>query len=682
MLGVADQTVAPENAPEPQGASPTLVNIWRNVIRENAGDGLEIRHANNPSTVHDAPLHPGYFPLTVIARENTIEYNLGRGVDILNQGGHREPQIADEDPDTGAHPDNQFSPTDTTIRLVDNKIASNAKEGVYVVNTASRTQEQIGPTPVPSNPIDPTRGLNSDGAIEAVPRLALELHNNLIIKNGVELDVDDQGNPIDTLSGAGLVMRVGTSDADSITAVEADFASGDPDILDDPLFEPNLEPFEFFNRRQPGGVVAKITENTFEGNYGADVYIESFTSAGAGAVRPTIARLDMIFKDNEGDSLDVTNFGAYYDTPRNNAQRTSVLIPLPGGLTEIFGRVVGVHTSTIVGGPITDNSGTIPIPNAIPTASAFDGDDDADVTVSPLDDRSNIYNGNEFVFLNGPNANEARDVLSYSGLGLNRFTVNPDMPSAPDLGNVFDVELSQETVFDVVLLEGDPRDDPNAPPLTTNLVTGDLAGLGLTIRFIDEVDFNDDGTDDALDDQQQPARDQSTTIVNNFELVNGQSSDANNPNKFHVDQTTGAFVDNVSTIPGTGRGPVASDAGGKLDGTTSNQTLQVAPALNDAPRDENLFVITAVLAGAGDPTFRVAGAAVANGPDGTAGTETNSFSNANLGFTDKVSLETGGDPTDELPFEWGELPTDNELRILDFFQPLTPLPPAPPRWFD
>ncbi len=682
MLGVASQTVAPQDAPEPQGASPTLVNIYRNVIRKNVGDGLEIRHANNPSSIHDAPLHPGHFPLTVIARENTIEYNGGRGVDILNQGGDREPQIADNDPDTSAFFENQFSPTDTTIRLVDNKIASNAKEGVYVVNTASLTQEQIGPTPVPADPEDPTRGLNNDGLIEAVPRLALELHNNLIIKNGAELDTDDQGNAIPTLSGAGLVMRVGTSDADSITAVESDYASGDPEILNDPPFEPNLDPFVFFNRRQPGGVIAKITENTFEGNFGADVYIESFTSSGAGAVRPTLARLDMIFRDNVGDSLDVTNFGAFFGTPRQNAQRTSVLVPLPGGLTEIFGRVVGVHTTTVVGGPITDNSGTVPIPNAIPTASAFDGDDGADATVSPLDDRSNIYNGNELVFLNGPNADESRDVLTYSGLGLNRFTVDTDLPSAPDLGNVFGVQLSQETVFDVVLLEGDPRNDPNAQPLANNLATGDLAGLGLTIRFIDETDFNGDGTDDALDDQMQPARDQSTTIQNNFQLVNGQTSDANNPNKFHVDQTTGAFVDNVSSVPGTGRGPVASDAGGKLDGTTSNQTLVVAPALNDAPRDENLFVITAVQAGAGDPTFRVAGAAVADGPGATAGVETNLFSNANLGFTDKVSLESGLPLGDELPLEWGLLPDANEQRILGFFTPLTPLPPAPPRWFD
>jgi hypothetical protein len=380
---IAAQTLPPEsvNTPgsalEPRAAGPKFVEVLRNEIRGNANDGIEIRHANNPSGLHDAELHPGFFPLSVVVQANVIDLNRGRGVDILNQGGSRSPENVDlNTTETGAStavnpPDstvtrtsNQFSPTDSTVRLIDNRVSSNDKEGIYVVNTASLTQDQIGNTPVPGNSEDPTRGLTTAAAnSDSVPRLALDVEHNLIIKNGQRLDIDPAtGAAIDTITSGGLVIRVGTADATVVQEESpflqngvafVDFASA-PGGTTEPLFGEtgyrnadailqssglNFGQLGFFNRLQPGGVVAKVTNNGlnslgqrdtstgFEGNFGSDVYIESFTSALA-----AIARLDMVFENNSGDSLDVTNFGAFIGAAgnRQNGQRLAGSTPLSG----------------------------------------------------------------------------------------------------------------------------------------------------------------------------------------------------------------------------------------------------------------------------------------------------------------------------------------------------------------
>ena len=35
---------------------------------------------------------------------------------------------------------------------------------------------------------------------------------------------------------------------------------GDTEILNEPLFDDNLEPFQFFNQAQPGGIIAKVSK--------------------------------------------------------------------------------------------------------------------------------------------------------------------------------------------------------------------------------------------------------------------------------------------------------------------------------------------------------------------------------------------------------------------------------------
>lgn len=655
---VVAQTLTPENAPSDQSVSPRVVNINRNLIQGNVGDGLEIRHASNESALHDATHSAGYYPLFVTVRENTIDQNGGRGIDILNQGGIRTPQTVDLDPATGASSQNQFSPTDTTIRLIRNTVSSNGKEGIYVVNTASLTQGQSGPTAVGISPEDPTHGLNSDGNADAVPRLALEVDNNTIIKNGQTLDIN--ASPQGSLTASGLILRVGTSDSGSLLTANNDFAS---DLTSTDQTLPVVDANGFFRISQAGGMIAKVTNNTFEGNFGSDVYIESFASAIPNATRPSLARLDLIFQNNTGDSLDVTNFGAFDgQQPRISAQRAARLIQLPGGLTEIYGRVIGTQGTGVIGGPAP---GATPAGN--PTNTTFDVEDQFDTAAgSPLDDLQGIYNQHELVFASGLNTGESRIISSNTGLPFpnqdQRIGLVTSLPVAPFSGDQFQIQLSTPTLFDAVIYNADPRTNPNATPLLAP--SNSFVGLGANMRFISET-----GT------TAETVANQQTTIVNNWRLNNGQTPGGvvqGNPSPFH--ERNNAVRDNVTNQPGKGEGPVASNAGNQI--TTSNQTFQVATnTLTAAPRDQNLFVISAIQSGLGASTLRVSGAQISGG----VGQDTNNFAIQKLGFKDKVSMANGN--ANELPFEWGQLPDQNVQGVLGFFTPLAPLAP-PPATFD
>ncbi len=735
---VANQTLAPELMLQPssqlllRAAGPKFVEVLRNEIRGNSNDGIEVRHANNPSLLHDAELHPGFFPLTAVIQANTIDINGLRGIDILNQGGVRLPENLDVGPpETGATDSvdppvstipgtsNQFSPTDTTVRLVDNKVSSNNKEGIYVVNTGSLTQGQSGDTPVPSNPEDPTRGMRTDGDVDSVPRLALEVHHNLIIKNGQQLNIGVNGAPIDTITGSGLVIRSGTTDnaiapllfgqgvdangnpntgfadfasAPGGTAValfgETGFRNADEIIASTGA---NFGSLGFFNRLQPGGIIAKVTNNGlddqgqrdltsgFEGNFGADVYVGSFRGSGAGVNNQLVARLDMIFEHNSGDSLDVTNFGAFFDqNPQRNGQNLSTQLNIPGVTLPIFGRVVGIHNSRVTDDPATG------IDDA--TRTSFFASDSADPPGTPLDDRAAVYDLREVVFTTAADTDaNASIVSSYSGLaGGSFFALNTPVPT-PVNNQPFRVELSINTLFDAVLFDADPRSNPSAAILrgTSNIPTGAFLNGRASLVFIDETP---DPFSGLPTDPQQPVRTEQAVVINNFADDFGRAQATNNPNIFHVAQ--GNFVDRVSNVAKTGRGPISSNSdlpgliGLQPDQKTSNQTIQLQPGLSRAPRDGNLFVITSVSFGQGPSAFRVSGATVAAQAQLGINVDTNRFTSKNLGFDDAVSLESGNPQLDERPFEWGVLPTANRTRVLNFFPGLSPLGAAPQSYRD
>ena len=240
------------------------------------------------------------------------------------------------------------------------------------------------------------------------------------------------------------------------------------------------------------------------------------------------------------------------------------------------------------------------------------------------------------------------------------------------------VELSQRNVFDAVFFTSNPLTDPNATSLPNNIVTGALNN-GLILRFIHNPNISA-----VVDPVLEPAVNEQAVITNNFALVNGQTPNVNNPNKYHV--ANGVIVDAFGISPNTGEGPVASNAGNPTNfyTSTSTQTIRLNGNLAAAPRDGNLFVITGVQAGQGDSTFRVSGAAVTDDNGNLQGQDTNNFKTENLGFKDKVSLSTGapgGPGANELPFTWGQLPNQNVVGVLNYFTPLAPLAP-PPATFD
>lgn len=271
------------------GTQATL--LQNNMIRDNASDGVEF-------------LSDGTMNSFLIAFGNTIADNLGRGVDILNR-------------------------TDSTanIRFGDgtaagaNTITGNAFEGFYVVNTASDTQDQIAPA---------TTALLANGLTTVSPDLVLDFNRNTVMAN----------NNLGTFSGGGLVLRIGSNNGGDINSYFGAESTGALPVpqgvgaIAGGLFDGN------------GRVNARIVDNLFGSQLGDDVLIEGFQST----VNPTasagtwdamtfivtayesdpLARLNLAFRGNVGDSLDVNRLGASY----NNAEgvfKSRLITAVPGG---------------------------------------------------------------------------------------------------------------------------------------------------------------------------------------------------------------------------------------------------------------------------------------------------------------------------------------------------------------
>jgi trimeric autotransporter adhesin len=245
------------------GLASVTVVMNSNIIDLNTGDGLEI--------------NGGTAGLSLTSDSNEYTRNLGRGIDILNQ-----------------------SSADSILSFNNDIIVANELEGLYVVNTASATQNQTDLATV---------ALAADGAVTATPTLNLSVRNSMITGNGNS----------SAFASTGLILRVGTSDGGRGFTDPGGFASDGR-----------------------GGVIATITNNMFNGNFGEDVFIEGFvstvdpaTTGGAWTDQNTaardpandlftpsgyqsdpLARLDLIFTGNTGDSVDVSRSGASY----NNAE--------------------------------------------------------------------------------------------------------------------------------------------------------------------------------------------------------------------------------------------------------------------------------------------------------------------------------------------------------------------------
>lgn len=260
------------------------MTITNNDITMNGGDGIEFMNVLSGFT-HD---------LTI--EGNVIDFNGGRGFDVLARAG--------------------LGGLSSAINLTfnNNIVNENDLEGVYVVYTASNTQNQTDPA---------TAALAADGSLFQNIYLTMDMDNNQIINNG----------RLSGFGSTGLVVRVGTTQS----------FTGAGNINN---------PGGFASDVGVSGVVMSVTNSTLTGNLGDDIFFESFVStvdpaATAGTwgatVDPTVintfqsdalARLDLLWDNNTIISSDVNNVGAFYnnaDTFKSRLNTTSV--PFDGPFT-------------------------------------------------------------------------------------------------------------------------------------------------------------------------------------------------------------------------------------------------------------------------------------------------------------------------------------------------------------
>ena len=228
------------------------------------GDGVE--WGNNDITLRT---------WTLTALGNIVDFNEGRGFDILNQGDAWSQIVIGTDPFTG----------NGTI------VNGNGGEGIYVVNTASETQNQSDITPSQGfangtdQPAGAThKGLNADGDINNDAFLDISIDNTLVVANG-------QNDQATDFQATGIVFRVGTTGGNYSPFFDGGFASDD--------FRAGRGGFSIF-----GGVVASITNTTMGGNFGDDIFFESFTSTvDPGVTGGTWNQTDFNINAYDGDPL-------------------------------------------------------------------------------------------------------------------------------------------------------------------------------------------------------------------------------------------------------------------------------------------------------------------------------------------------------------------------------------------
>jgi len=259
------------------------ITIINNDITLNNGDGIEFTNVNSG---------PSY---TLTIEDNIIDFNQGRGFDLLAKSGG-----------------NNFQ-TNITVDFNGNIVNANTFEGVYVVYTSSANQTQVtGNT-----------ALLADGGLFRDLRLRMNMDSNMILANGSAAG----------FSTTGLVVRVGTSNASNSTTDNGGFASNGAGV---------------FTR---SGVIMDVTNNTLTGNFGADAYFESFVSTNNPAATagtwgatndPTVittfesdplARLDLNWDNNTVIATDVNNSGASYNVSDTFKSRLNTVAVTPGPFT-------------------------------------------------------------------------------------------------------------------------------------------------------------------------------------------------------------------------------------------------------------------------------------------------------------------------------------------------------------
>ena len=357
---------------------PVNIAVKNNTFIENAGIGIDLNAIFVTASIrgnlitrsgNDGIEFTRGVQATLLG--NSIDSNFGRGIDILN-----------------------YSSVDANVKIGDgteegrNLVVGNRLEGVYVVNSADLQDQNASST----------AGFLANGSLDARPNLIFQLNTNTIDDNGRDTQ----------LQAAGLVMFVGSTNAGS-PGNQADAYTVNPGSREGVGdVEANAS---FTEDGTNSRVNANVVGNDFQGNFGDDVFIRSFTSTvtpptssdnwgllvtpiyrlGGNYRRDPLARLNLVFSGNSGNSLDVLPNSSSELAQYNNAEpvfksRDRRNPPVQGGPAGPFpvggGRARSAQN-------VASRSGLAPFsgPNAAPTSfgtviSATSGEGGEPVTIT------------------------------------------------------------------------------------------------------------------------------------------------------------------------------------------------------------------------------------------------------------------------------------------------------------
>ena len=270
-------------------ASDVYVTIDEALIIQNAGDGIEYQGDDRfeiPRLPGGGQDVPAQYNSSLEITNSRVSNNAGRGIDILNR-----------------------QQEDTFVLIRNNDVLSNGLEGIYVMNTASPDQLQTGS--------DDPLAVDLTGSNVPNPNIELRVQDNLIQSNGTadavsrvttwfEFGQNDASGVASKDWGPGETLIPGTLGGLVIRVGNADSVGFIPTALTE------LELGQ-------SGVDAEIWSNHFDGNYGAEVYFDSFVSqmpaqSGvnfdvndtpdfvAGLIRDPLSRFDLSFRYMPGIS--------------------------------------------------------------------------------------------------------------------------------------------------------------------------------------------------------------------------------------------------------------------------------------------------------------------------------------------------------------------------------------------
>ncbi|MCA9039139.1 MAG: right-handed parallel beta-helix repeat-containing protein [Planctomycetaceae bacterium] len=434
------------------------LDIDRNEFTGNGLDGMEFfvpASQDNPRVI----LAPS---IIVRATENLIADNEGIGVNIFNADDFSDfPAVAPLDSFdggglfAGVFTSNQIlrngydgvsiwndDNDETLVDLFDNLILNNAGYGVRIQNYDDDRQ--------------------NDGVIggaDAFARVNISGTNNVTANqgNGGNSRIDNNGlggifatngaNTSEPLNGdlvqANLDLRVfQTAIRGNGTSANGFDDAADPNYLGGvvvPYPDSGNGLFVYVGTVDFGGIEADIRDNYLSGNESVDVVFQSYTeidpaslavaplltSSGSinGAYQPDpLARLDLRFTGNVGETIDATRQGAYFD----NADP----FKSPAGGGNLFNSSSRRRNAQREALDVLRANASVIDPPA-PTAAVFEG--------TPLNNAANAYQNNYVIFTGGVNSGQTRLVLT-SGPGANATLLTTDpFGAAPTAGDPFQI---------------------------------------------------------------------------------------------------------------------------------------------------------------------------------------------------------------------------------------------------